>query len=95
MFRSEHLDPGRPNRVPSGQRRRNGGVRCRAQFYTTGMVLYWTPDVSAVGGATTLNATSLGATRIMLADGASDPGQGDMWRRDSTISGTMGVFSSL
>lgn len=46
--------------------------------YTTGMVLNWTPDVSAAGGPTTLNVDLLGATPVKLADGVTDPAAADV-----------------
>jgi hypothetical protein len=46
--------------------------------YTTGMVLRWKPDVSAAGGAATLNVSSLGAKSIKLSDGTTDPRAGDL-----------------
>lgn len=41
--------------------------------YTSGMLLHWTPDVSAVGGGTTLNVDTLGAVPVMEADGTTIP----------------------
>jgi hypothetical protein len=46
--------------------------------YTTGMALNWKPDVNGTGGATTINVDVLGAVPVKLADGATDPGPGDV-----------------
>jgi len=46
--------------------------------YTTGMVLHWRPDVTAVGGGTTLNVDALGANAVKLADGLTDPSLSDL-----------------
>lgn len=46
--------------------------------YTVGMVLNWTPDVTAPGGPVTLNTDFLGAIPLKLADGLTDPGPGDI-----------------
>ena len=46
--------------------------------YTGGMVLNWTPDVSAAGGSTTLNVDTLAAVPVKLADGVTDPVLGDI-----------------
>ncbi len=46
--------------------------------YTSGMTVRWKPDVSGTGGATTLNIDTLGAASVKLADGATDPGPGDL-----------------
>ena len=46
--------------------------------YTTGMVLRWVPDVTATGGAITLNVDTLGAAPVKLADGVSNPTPGDL-----------------
>jgi hypothetical protein len=45
--------------------------------YTTGMVLYWRPDVSGSGGPTTLDVGALGPRAVKLADGLTDPLPGD------------------
>jgi hypothetical protein len=42
------------------------------------MVLHWIPDVHGLGGATTLNVDTLGATPVKLPDGVSDPGSEDI-----------------
>ena len=47
-------------------------------LYTAGMILDWKPDVSASGGATTLNVDFLGATPVKLADGVTNPGPEDI-----------------
>ena len=44
--------------------------------YTTGMLVHWRPDVSATGGAITLNVDALGAIPVTLQDGTSNPGAG-------------------
>jgi len=49
-----------------------------ASAYTVGMVLHWKPDVNGAGSATTLNVDTLGAVSVKLADGVSNPGQGDL-----------------
>ena len=46
--------------------------------YTTGMLLRWIPDVTASGGAITLNVDTLGAVPVKLADGVSNPASGDL-----------------
>jgi hypothetical protein len=46
--------------------------------YTTGMLLDWKPDISGAGGPTTMNVDTLGAKPVKLADGATDPGSGDL-----------------
>ena len=46
--------------------------------YAAGMVLRWKPDVNGAGGVTTLNVDTLGAMRIRLRDGVSEPGTGDI-----------------
>jgi hypothetical protein len=46
--------------------------------YATGMVLHWIPDVSGAGGPTTLNVDTLGAARVKLRDGVSDPTTADI-----------------
>ncbi len=46
--------------------------------YTTGMVLNWTPDISAAGGSTTLNVDTLAAVPVKLADGVTDPVLGNI-----------------
>ena len=46
--------------------------------YTTGMTLHWKPDVSGTGAAATLNVDTLGAVPVKLADGATNPGLGDV-----------------
>ena len=46
--------------------------------YTAGMVLHWKPDVSASGGATTLNIDRLGSKSLMSGDGVSSPGASDI-----------------
>lgn len=46
--------------------------------YTTGMVLNWKPDVTAAGGAATLNIDTLRAASLKLADGVTDPAPGDI-----------------
>jgi hypothetical protein len=45
--------------------------------YTTGMVLFWKPDVNGAGGATTLNVDLLGATALVKPDG-TNPGTTDI-----------------
>jgi hypothetical protein len=47
-------------------------------IYTSGMVLNWIPDVSAAGGATTLNVDTLGAQPVKLADGVTNPVAADV-----------------
>jgi hypothetical protein len=42
------------------------------------MVLYLVPDVTAAGGATTVNVDSLGAEPLKLSDGATNPVAGDI-----------------
>jgi hypothetical protein len=46
--------------------------------YTTGMILNWRPDVNGAGGPTTLTVNVLGSINVKLADGATDPGPGDV-----------------
>lgn len=46
--------------------------------YTAGMVLHWTPDVSASGGPATLNVDFLGAVPVKLPDGTTDPSANDL-----------------
>jgi hypothetical protein len=46
--------------------------------YQTGMVLYFVPDVTSSGGATTLNIDILGARPLKLSDGATNPAAGGM-----------------
>jgi len=46
--------------------------------YTTGMALHWQPDVNGAGGPTTINVDFLGAQSLKLADGATNPGPGDV-----------------
>jgi hypothetical protein len=46
--------------------------------YSTGMILHWEPDVSGTGSAATLNVDTLGAVPVKLADGATNPGLGDV-----------------
>ncbi|HEY1754497.1 MAG TPA: hypothetical protein VGG72_03820 [Bryobacteraceae bacterium] len=46
--------------------------------YSAGMVLHWKPDVSGAGGPTTMNVDTLGTVSLKLADGATDPGSGDV-----------------
>src|SRR5487761_2570528 len=46
--------------------------------YQTGMVLYFIPDVTGAGGATTVNIDTLGANPLKLADGATNPVAGDL-----------------
>ena len=46
--------------------------------YTPGMVLFWKPDVGSAGGAVTINADTLGAKPVKLADGATDPTGADV-----------------
>lgn len=46
--------------------------------YKTGMVLHWIPDVSSAGGPTTLNVDTLGAVRVKLRDGVTDPSAADI-----------------
>jgi len=46
--------------------------------YTSGMVLNWRPDVTGIGGATTLNVDQLGAVSVVKADGVSAPGSADI-----------------
>lgn len=47
-------------------------------MYTTGMTLNWKPDVNGNGGPTTINIDFLGTRSVKLADGATDPGPGDL-----------------
>lgn len=47
-------------------------------LYNSGMALNFEPDVSGSGGPTTLNVDFLGAKSLKLADGATDPGPGDI-----------------
>ncbi len=47
-------------------------------IYTTGMTINWRPDVNGSGGPTTINIDSLGTRPVKLADGATDPGPGDI-----------------
>jgi hypothetical protein len=46
--------------------------------YSTGMILHWQPDVGGTGTAATLNVDTLGAVPVKLADGATNPGLGDV-----------------
>ena len=46
--------------------------------YTQGMTLDFNADVNGSGGPTTLNVDFLGAKSLKLADGATDPGPGDI-----------------
>jgi hypothetical protein len=46
--------------------------------YTAGMALNWLPDVNGAGGPTTMNVDALGSKPLKLADGATDPGPGDV-----------------
>ncbi len=46
--------------------------------YTRGMVLHWKPDANGAGGAPTLNADTLGAVPIKLADGITNPAPGEI-----------------
>jgi len=46
--------------------------------YTPGMTLHWQPNVTGSGGPTTLNVDTLGAKRVTLFDGASDPTPADI-----------------
>ena len=46
--------------------------------YTTGVVLYWKPEVNNGGGSATLNVDSLRAKPVKLADGVTDPGPLDL-----------------
>ncbi len=46
--------------------------------YTTGMVLYWRPDVTGGGTGVTLDVDTLGAASVKLADGTTDPASGDI-----------------
>lgn len=41
--------------------------------YTTGMVLFWRPDVNGIGGPTTINVDLLGATPLTMPDGVTNP----------------------
>jgi hypothetical protein len=45
---------------------------------TKGMVLDWTPDVTASGGPTTLNVDFLQVAPVKLPDGLTDPGPADL-----------------
>ena len=45
--------------------------------YTAGMVLFWQPDISGAGGATTLNVDLLGAVALVKPDG-TNPGTADI-----------------
>jgi hypothetical protein len=44
--------------------------------YTTGMVLFWRPDVSNGAGGMTLNVSTLGARSVLLSDGVQNPSAG-------------------
>ncbi len=46
--------------------------------YTAGLTLAFVPDVSAAGGATTLNVCGLGAKPVKAADGATNPSAADL-----------------
>jgi hypothetical protein len=46
--------------------------------YTTGMVVYWRPDVNAIAGPVTLNIDTLGARPVRRSDGTTDPPAGDV-----------------
>ena len=46
--------------------------------YTTGMVLNWKADLTASGGALTLNIDTLGAIALKTADGLTNPLPGDI-----------------
>jgi hypothetical protein len=46
--------------------------------YTTGMVLFWKPNVNALGGNTTLDVDTLGAKSVKMADGVTDPTGADL-----------------
>jgi hypothetical protein len=46
--------------------------------YSTGMVLYWLPDVSGGGSATTINIDTLGAKPVTLSDGLTVPTAADI-----------------
>jgi hypothetical protein len=46
--------------------------------YSIGMVLHWIPDMTATGGATTLNVDALGAITVTLSNGSSNPANTDI-----------------
>lgn len=46
--------------------------------YSLGMTLHWRPDVSSVGGPTTVAVNSLSPRPLKLADGLADPGQNEL-----------------
>ena len=46
--------------------------------YTPGMLINWQPDITGVGGPTTINIDILGARPVTEADGLSNPSSTDI-----------------